>query len=184
MSMTKLRKGIKLYDTNDDSYATVVYNDRDNEEVTLIYGGYKEKEIRSYKYLEAYCEFITPKDMFSEKSDTPGITLTYRDAYNEVIPYDVQCGMATLFQNIEQIVSPDRAFDITISCLHVDSNSYRISVNSTGEKIELQLFDELEAREIDHMYRTDIYADYVLGGVNSKFKKLNDEWYYMIKEDK
>jgi hypothetical protein len=184
MDMTKLRKGIKLYDTIDDSYATVVYNDQGNKEVTLIYADHKESEFRSYQYLENCCEFITPKDMFSEKSDMPGITLTYTDAYNEFIPYDVHCGMAALFRNIEKIISPDRTFDITISCLHVDSNSYRISVNSTGEDIELQLFDEDEAREIDHMYRTDVYADYVLGDVNSKFKKLNDEWYYMIKEKK
>jgi hypothetical protein len=184
MDMTKLRKGIKLYDTTDDSYATVVYNDQGNKEITLLYNDSKESEFRSYQYLENCCEFITPKDMFSEKSDIPGITLTYRDAYNEVIPYDVQRGMAALFQNIEKIVSVDRTFDITISCLHVDSNSYRISLNMTGEDIELQLFDELEAREIDHMHRTDVYADYVLGGVNSKFKKLNNEWYYMIKEKK
>lgn len=184
MDMTKLREGIKLYDTNNDYYATVVYNDQNNKEVTLRYGGCKKPEIKSYKYLEDCCEFITPKDMFSEKSDMPGITLTYRDEYNEVIPYDVHRGMAALFRNIEKIVSVDRTFDITISCLHVDSNSYRISLNMTGEDIELQLFDEDEAREIDHMYRTDTYADYVLGSVNSKFKKLDDEWYYMIKEKK
>jgi hypothetical protein len=184
MDITKLRKGIKFYDANEDFYATVVYNDQNNKEVTLIYAGCKEPEIKSYKYLEDCCEFITPKDMFSEKSDMPGITLTYTDAYNEVIPYDVHRGMAALFQNIEKIISSDRVFNITISCLHVDSNSYRISVNSTGEDIELQLFDELEAREIDHMHRTDIYADYVLGGVNSKFKKLDNEWYYTIKEEK
>lgn len=184
MDMTKLRKGIRLYDSNEDYYATISYVDSSEKEVALIYDGWKEPEIRSFAYLEDCCEFFTPKDMFSEKEDTPGIALTYTDAYNEVIPYDVHRCMTALFRNIEKIISPDRTFDITIACLHVDSNSYRISLNMTGEYIELQLFDELDAREIDHMHRTDMYADYVLGGVNSKFKKLNDEWYYMIKEEK
>lgn len=184
MDMTKLRKGIRFFDTNEDWYGTITYADTNNKEATVVYDGSKEPEIKSYAYLEDCCEIYTPKDMFSEKFDSPGITLTYKDEYNEIIPYDVQRGMAALFRNIEIIVSSDRTFDITISCLHVDSNSYRISINSTGEDIELQIFDEDEAREIDHMYRTDTYADYVLGSVNSKFKKLDDEWYYMIKEKK
>lgn len=184
MDINKLRKGIRFFDTNEDYYGTIIEPDAQEKEAIILYDGFKEPEIKSYAYLEDCCEFYTPKDMFSEKSDTPGITLTYRDAYNEVIPYDVHRCITSLFRNIEQIISPSRTFNITISCLHVDSNSYRITINSTGEDIELQLFDELEAREIDHMYRTDIYADYVLGGVNSKFKKLDDEWYYMIKEKK
>jgi hypothetical protein len=182
MDINNLRKGIRLYDYNEECCATIL--SVDDKEVTLCYDNCKEPEIKSYAYLEDGCEFFTPKDMFSEKSDIPGITLTYRDVYNEVIPYDVQHAMATLFSNIEKIINLDRTFNITISCLDIDSKSYRISINSTGEDIDLQLFDELEAREIDHMQRTDVYADYILSGVNSKFKKLDNEWYYMIKEKK
>jgi hypothetical protein len=108
----------------------------------------------------------------------------------EMSPWSNPEKIFAITQHLDLFFPEDRHFVISIQQPDDNTNYYNLINGATGEEIKLYIVSEQEAREEDYDYlfnygliKKGILPNYILGEINSCFKKLNDEFYYEIMED-